>query len=157
LRELSCMPPCIAAGACASCGQDWLSLAPAHPTVEQHNASSKAREERLPRRPPARPFPDYTYRRSRRDAGGARRASPPRSLSRARSRAEGDSRLSAPTAEGGVSVLSALANSACGQRSREPEHYRPRSLAGLAAKNLMRWEPVMPARSNAAFDPLCGG
>src|SRR5262249_400040 len=32
--------PCIATGACASCGQDLLSLAPACPTAEQHNAST---------------------------------------------------------------------------------------------------------------------
>src|SRR5262249_30339903 len=36
------MPPCIAAGACASCGQDLSSLAPACPTVEQLSALSLA-------------------------------------------------------------------------------------------------------------------
>src|SRR5262249_17360492 len=55
------MPPCIAAGACASCGQDLSSLAPARPTVEQHSALSLAvRPAPLPRRPPAGPFPEYS-------------------------------------------------------------------------------------------------
>src|SRR5262249_15530736 len=38
----------------------------------------------------------------------------------ARSRIEGDSRSDPPTAEGGVSVLSALANSVCVRRSKSP-------------------------------------
>jgi hypothetical protein len=54
----------------------------------------------------------------------------------------------------GVSDLSALATWRCARRSREPEHHRPRPLAELAAKNFMPREPVIPARSSAALDPL---
>jgi hypothetical protein len=54
----------------------------------------------------------------------------------------------------GVSGWSTLVTWPCTQRSREPEPHRPRPLAEPAARNFMPREPVIPARSSAAFDPL---
>src|SRR5262245_21287675 len=52
-----------------------------------------------------------------------------------RSRAEGDSRLGAPTTEGGVSARSALGTMACARLSRRPEHSNrsPSTACGRAA------------------------
>src|SRR5262249_23325678 len=54
----------------------------------------------------------------------------------ARSRVEGDSRSDAPTAEGGVSDLSALATRACARRSRRPKPGTPQRMSAALGKEM---------------------